>query len=153
MWIGGKHSMGHIVPAVLELADGATIDELSICTLTFSKQNAEEWADLIDRKRIKKCTVVTSVYFEKTSTGIYDYAASILRPRNVDLFTLRCHAKLACMQLSDGRTITAEGSANTRSAKTIEQVTLFGSPDVYQFHLSQISKGRALQGNEYGNAK
>jgi hypothetical protein len=50
------------------------------------------------------------------------------------LYIARCHAKIIAAKLHNGQTITAEGSANTRSCKTIENVTLYGSPDVYSFH-------------------
>ncbi|HWE95744.1 MAG TPA: hypothetical protein VG269_17400 [Tepidisphaeraceae bacterium] len=140
LWIGGQHSMGHILPAVLELAAPTGIDECHIATLTFSKENANEWASLFDAKQVKKLTVLCSHYFSKTSTAIYDYARDLFEPRGIKMFAIRSHTKLLCCRLSDGRTVTAEGSANTRSAKTVEQVCIFGSRDVYGFHVSQMQR-------------
>ncbi len=140
MWIGAQHSMGHVLPAILQLAAPAMIEQVHIATLTFSKTNAEEWAGMIDARQVTAMSIVVSQYFEKTSPHLFDPAAALLRPRGVRLSTSRCHAKLLCVRLSDGRTITAEGSANTRSAKTLENVTLFGSPQVYQFHRQQLDR-------------
>jgi hypothetical protein len=139
LWIGGLSSMGHVLSAVLELAEPATITDLHIATLTFSKANAEEWAGLVEEGKVATLTVVTSVYFERTSPHLFGPAVTLLRPLGATVATSRCHAKLLCARLSDGRTITAEGSANTRSARTLEQVTLFGSPQVYDFHATKLN--------------
>jgi len=153
LWIGGGSSMGHVIPAVLQLADSATLTELCIATLTFSRANVLEWADLIDQKKIGRLTLIASRYFEKTSGGIYEFGRDLLAARGADVFTLRSHCKILTMALSDGRTITAEGSANTRSAKTVEQVAIFGSPVVYQFHREQIVRARDLIGRETNSGR
>lgn len=140
LWIGHGHSMGHVIAAVLKLADPAHIEDLAISTLTFSRANAEDWAALMDAGRVKTLTLLCSQYFEKTSPHLFDPAAELLRPRGARLVTLRIHSKLICARLSDGRTISAEGSANTRSAKTVEQVAIFGSREVYDFHVAQMEK-------------
>lgn len=138
--IGGLHSMGHIIPAILKLAAPAIMEELTICTLTFSKANAIDLAAAMDAGLIRKLTIVASHYFAKTSTGIFDPSAAILRERGATVITPRSHAKLILCRLSDGRFISGEGSANLRSAVTIEQVTLFGDPQVYAFHAGWIRK-------------
>jgi hypothetical protein len=142
LWIGGQHSMGHLLPAVLELAAPATIETCHIATLTFSKDNANEWAALFDAADVKAMTVLCSHYFSKTSTAIYDYARNLFEPRGINLFAIRSHTKLLTCKMTDGRTVTAEGSANTRSARTVEQVCLFGSREVYDFHVSQMERAK-----------
>ena len=132
--------MGHILAALLAIAAPATVDELHIATLTFSKENSLEWGQLIDQGRIRNVTIICSQYFEKTSTGIYEFACNILLPRGVKIIPIRSHCKIIAARLSTGHTITAEGSANTRSARTLEQVTLFGSPAVYDFHVKQMRR-------------
>jgi hypothetical protein len=42
--------------------------------------------------------------------------------------------KLIAARLTDGRTVTIESSANLRSCKNIEFMTVYGHPDVYAFH-------------------
>ncbi len=51
MWIGGQISMGHVIPAVLELAAPAVIERCDIATLTYSRANAEEWCRFSTRAR------------------------------------------------------------------------------------------------------
>lgn len=140
LWVGGQLSMGAVIPAVAELAAPAMLDALTISTLTFSKDNAAEWVAMLDAGKIKTAAVYCSHYFAKTSTGIYEYAAALFEPRGIELVTARIHAKLILAKLTDGRTVSAEGSANTRSCRTLEQVTLFGSPEVYAFHVGQLEK-------------
>jgi hypothetical protein len=142
LWIGGAHSMGHVIAAVLDIAAPATIETCHVATLTFSKDNAAEWASLIDAGKIGKLTVLCSQYFSKTSAPIYEFATALFQPRGIELFPLRIHCKLCAIRLTDGRTVTGEGSANTRSARTLEQVALFGSPAVYDFHVSQMEKAK-----------
>lgn len=144
LWIGWRHSMGALLGSILDLAAPAVIDELHLATLTFSKDNAEEWAGYIDAGQVKRLTVVCSQYFEKTSTGIYDHAAALLLPRGARIIPIRSHCKLLAARMSDGRHFTAEGSANTRSAKTVEQVTLFANPDVYEFHRRQMERAAEI---------
>jgi hypothetical protein len=143
LWIGGQHSMGHIIPALIELAAPEIIDTLHVATLTFSKDNALEWADLMDKGKIKRLTILTSQYFSKTSPQIYDFALALFQRRPVEVFPRRAHTKLMTAKLSDGRTISAEGSANTRSARTLEQVCIFGSPEVYDFHTAMMGKAKS----------
>lgn len=134
MIIGGQHSQWHLIPAVLQLANPATIVEATIATLTYSKQNYIDLCHLIDARKIQKLTVVCSHYFSKTSPHIYDPSKILFDERGVILLSPRSHAKLVLLKLSDGRAITAEGSANLRSAVTVEQVTLYADTAVYEFH-------------------
>jgi hypothetical protein len=140
LWIGGQHSMGHVIPAIIELARPEIIEALHVATLTFSKDNASEWASLIQEGSIKELTILCSQYFQKTSPEIYDFAVTLFDGLPVTIFPRRAHTKLMTALLSDGRKISAEGSANTRSARTLEQVCIFGSPEVYHFHTSMMTK-------------
>ena len=148
LWIGGKSSMGHILAAILKLSAPATVEALHTATLSFSKDNVNEWCGYIDDGIVKAVTVICSQYFEKTSPDIFQYAQSILLPRGGKIFSIRSHCKIIAAKLSDGQTITATGSANTRSAKTLEQVELFGHPDVYAFHVSQMKRAEAMSANQ-----
>jgi len=133
MRIGAQHSMGHVIPAILRIAAPEIIEECHIATLTYSKINAVDWCALLDDGKIKKLAVVCSHYFAKTSPHIYDPSAALFKSRNVRTAIPRSHCKILLARLTNGRTITATGSANTRSAKTTENVELTGNPAVYEF--------------------
>jgi hypothetical protein len=124
-----------MVPAVLDLASPARIDALYVATLGFSKNNVAEMADLLDRGIIGRLSLLCSHYFKGTSKGIYEIAADVMAKRPAARFrSLRTHCKILALRLTDGRTVTIESSANLRSCKNIEQMTVFGHPAVYEFH-------------------
>ena len=139
MVVGHRHSMGDLLPAVVRLG-GQHVTECHIATLTYSRQNAADWCSMIDAGTIGKLSVLVSHYFSKTSPQIFDATAPMLKSKGAIVAAARSHAKLCLCRLADGRTITAEGSANTRSAKTVEQLTIFGSPALYEFHRAWLDK-------------
>ncbi|MCE9552621.1 MAG: hypothetical protein K8T91_04485 [Planctomycetes bacterium] len=145
--ISGRHSLFDMLPAVLELAAPATIAELHIATLGFSKQNVAALCAMLDAGTIGRLVLICSHYFAGTSTTIHEYATQELATRQdkAVFLSIRNHAKLLLIRLTDGRAITIESSANLRSCKNIEIATVIGSPAVYEFHAGWMAKliGRA----------
>jgi hypothetical protein len=148
LWIGGTHTMSHMLGAILDLAAPATIDSLHVATFSFSKDNANEWAGYLDAGTVKSLTVITSKYFASTSTPLYQHGLDVLEPRGATIVSVRSHCKVIAAKLTDGRTVVTAGSANTRSAKSIEQVDITGHPEVYAFHVDQMKRCEAITGNQ-----
>lgn len=138
--VSGRFALWDFTPAVLSLAAPATIDTLHVATLGFSKPNVAALAQLLDTGAIGQARLLCSHYFKGTSQPIYDYAVEEIakRANRAEMLSIRTHAKLLAMALSDGRTVTLESSANLRSCQNIEQVTAIGSPAVYRFHTRWI---------------
>lgn len=132
--VGGTFALFNLTPAVLELAAPERIDALHIATLGFSRQNIEALMQLFDGGQIRRIVLLCSHYFSATSPEIYQYGAAAFADRKQVFWSMRTHAKLLAMQLTDGRTVTVESSANLRSCKNIEQMTIIGDPAVYEFH-------------------
>jgi hypothetical protein len=137
--ISGRFALWDLVPAVLTLA-GCNIAELRIATLGFSKRNIDSLCQLLDSGKIGKAALLCSHYFKGTSGDIYEHAVTELSARGAAFISLRQHAKLLLMQLTDGRTVSVESSANLRSCKNIETMTLIGDPGVYRFHAGWIDE-------------
>jgi hypothetical protein len=138
--ISGRFALWNVVPAVLELAE-CRIETLTIATLGFSRGNVDDLCSLIDAGQIANVSLLCSHYFKGTSNGIYEHAEAELAKRPVARFlSCRQHAKLLLLRLEDGQTITVESSANLRSCKNIETMTLIGSPEVYHFHKQWIDE-------------
>ncbi len=136
--ISGRYALWNCVPAILALAE-CSIDILHVATLGFSKSNIDDMAELLDAGQIGAVSLLASHYFKGTSTGIYEHAVEQLAKRPGTRFlSCRQHAKLLLIALADGRFVSVESSANLRSCKNIETVTLIGSPEVYRFHRSWI---------------
>jgi hypothetical protein len=134
----GNFPLWSIVPAVLTLAAPAVIDRLSIATLGFSKQNAAELLSLFDAGRVKSVAIVCSSYFEKQSPAEFNIMLDGLKERGQRIAALRAHAKIIAMALSDGGRFTVESSANLRSCRNIEQITLINSKALHDFHAGWI---------------
>ena len=141
--ISGKFALFDVIPATLDLAGGATIASVHIATLGFSKSNVSRMTELFDAGKLLKITLLCSHYFSGTSPEIHAFAAEEIGKRNQSFLSIRSHAKLLMMRLSDGRTITVESSANLRSCKNIEQMTLCGDPGLYAFHTKWIDSLKA----------
>jgi len=142
--IAGRFALWNVVPAVLELSRN-TIDRLHIATLGFSRDNIDALVALVDSGSIGRVILLCSHYFKNTSGGIYEHAEKLLKARPACTFiSARQHAKLLLIKLADRRTITVESSANLRSCKNVETMTLIGDPSVYAFHAAWI-EGLATQ--------
>jgi hypothetical protein len=139
--VSGRFALWHVVPAVLELA-GVPIAELRIATLGFSRKNIEALCRLIDGGQIGRAWLLCSHYFKGTSAEVYNFAADEIakRPTSAAFYSIRTHAKVLTIRLTDGRTLTVESSANLRSCKNIEQMTVIGSQNVYTFHVGWIDE-------------
>ena len=132
--IAGKFALWDFTPAVLALAAPATVSDLYICTLGFSKANISSISELLDAGKIGRLSLIASHYFKGTSPDTYTFGAEALDKRGQKFISIRSHAKLLAMQLSDGRTAVFEASANLRSCKNIEQVVAVGDPGLFEFH-------------------
>ena len=141
MLISGRFALADFVPAVLLLAAPAKIRSLHIATLGFSKRNISALCRLLDVGDIGSLRLLLSHYFKHTSSDIYQFGREELakRPRT-GFLSVRNHAKILCIKLTDGRSVVIETSANLRSCKNIEQMATFGDPALYRFHVQWIDE-------------
>ncbi len=138
--ICGKSSLWDLVPAVLSLAAPAVITRLYVATLGFGNRQTEELSAMLDEGKVKVCRFVCSHYFRATSRELYEPMERALTERGQKFLALRTHAKVLLMELADGRHFVAEGSANLRSCKNIEQFTLTHDRAVFDFHAGWIDQ-------------
>lgn len=136
----GRYALWNMVPAIAELAAPTKIADLHLATLGFSKANITDLVTMLDAGEIAKVTLLCSHYFKGTSGDIWTYAQEeLLKRRTVARYlSIRTHAKIMALKLADGRTVTIEASANLRSCKNIEQISIFGHPGLYEFHAGWI---------------
>jgi hypothetical protein len=65
----------------------------------------------------------------------WDLVPAVLR-----IAALRSHAKLLLFELTDGRKITVESSANLRSCRNVEQFSMTNDPALLSFHAGWIDE-------------
>ena len=146
----GNFPLWSIVPAVLKLSGGATLDALHVATLGFSASNATDLLTMLDAAQVKAVAIVCSVYFERQNPAEYRMMADGLAARSQRIVALRSHAKVIAMALSDGRRFAVESSANLRSCRNLEQITFTQSPDLYAFHAGWIDQVITSAGKKKG---
>jgi hypothetical protein len=139
--VANNMAMWDFAPALLQLATPATIAEIYLATLTVSKANVSEICDHIQAGKIGRMDVICGDYLARTSPTIHGFAVAEFANRpQVRMHTCRNHAKVLAAKFSDGRTVTIEGSNNMRSSRNIEQATVFGHPQVFEFHANWIRR-------------
>jgi hypothetical protein len=137
--VSGKFALWDVVPAAIRIA--GPLDSLHIATLGLSNSNAAELCNYLDAGKIRRASLLCSHYFKGTSRPIFEYVAHELSQRpNARFCCLRSHAKILLMGFADGRRLVAEASANLRSCQNIEQITLSGHPELYEFHRTWIDE-------------
>jgi hypothetical protein len=145
----GRYALWDLAgPAVLHHAHPATIASMTIATLGFSKTNIADMRGMLAAGKIGRLSLVCSHYFKGTNTEIWDGAAAMPAefPTTVRFASVRNHAKIAAIQLTDGRTITIESSANLHSCRNLEFITVYGHPALYEFHTAWINELFELKG-------
>jgi hypothetical protein len=132
-----------LIPQTLRLAAPATIKTLHIATLSFSKANGEQLAALVDVGAVGSVLMICSSYLSSTEKDLVCGLATALQERGQRLVSRRCHAKVIAMELSDGRCLTIESSANLRSSRNIEQFTITHDRAVLDFHRTWMESAAA----------
>ncbi len=136
----GNFNGWDLVPAVLQLAQPATIRTLHIATLGFNERNAHELVELLDAGQIGRVWFICSCYFRSTTPDVWDFVYAELKSRGSRAVAIRSHAKILGFELSDGRALTVESSANLRSCHNIEQFTMTNAPELLRFHQSWMDE-------------
>lgn len=132
----GNFNGWDLVPAILRLAAPATIRSLYVATLGFNETNATELVELLDKGDIQNVTFICSIYFRTTSGDVFEYLHHQLQTRGQRALAIRCHAKILLCEMTDGRSLVVESSANLRSCNNIEQFALHHDAELLAFHRS-----------------
>lgn len=123
-----------LVPAILRLAAPAIVTWLGVCTLGFNHANAVELIHLLDSRQVSACWFICSNYFRSTSGDEFGFLHQALIARGHRVAALRSHAKLLLFEMSDGRQLAIESSANLRSCRNIEQMAITHDAGLVAFH-------------------
>ncbi len=136
----GNYNAWDIVPAILWLAAPATIARLDVTTLGFNKDNAVELMSLHDARRIGAIVFVCSCYFRDTNAEVFGFLREGLEARGQRVLAMRNHSKVILADLSDGRAIVVESSANLRSCRNVEQFTMTHDRGLLDFHRRWVAE-------------
>jgi len=136
----GNQPLWACVGAILVLARPATIAELVVSTLSANTTNAQDLFRKLDANDIGRVTFLASDVFAQKCPREHQVLADGLGQRGQRYGVARTHAKILGARLTDGRCYTIESSANCRSCRSIEQLTLASGEDLYEFHRGWIDR-------------
>jgi hypothetical protein len=142
----GSFNAWDFVPAIARLAAPATIGRLTLSTLGFARDNTVELLELLDSRTVAAVDFLCSVYFKSVDAGVYEHLHAELTRRGQRVAAVRTHAKVLCFELTDGRPIVIESSANLRSCHNAEACCITSDAGLLEFHREWITYllGQAL---------
>jgi hypothetical protein len=128
-----------LVPAMLDHARPALIEDLHLASLGFNHANARRLLELMDAGLVRRCTMIVSLYYEadpKEADTCYTLARE-LPARGVPggwYCATRSHAKVIAARFTDGRCFVIESSANLRTCRNLEQFAITQDHGLFDFH-------------------
>jgi hypothetical protein len=138
--MAGNYNQWDLVASVLKLAEPATVAWLGVCTLGFAGSNTAELFRLLDAGKVGECWYIFSNYFRSTETKLVDELVGGMERRNQRCLCMRSHCKLLLFQLSDGRHLANESSANLRSCRNLEQACFSNDGGLLTFHKAWMDR-------------
>jgi hypothetical protein len=112
---------------------------LRLATLAFSRRNTAELCRLLDSRLVGRLTLLCSDFMAKSNAEVYQGAVAELADyRGQTVASACCHAKVACLAFADGLRLAFEGSANLRTNKNLEQMTVINDPGLHDRHAAWI---------------
>jgi len=125
-----------LVPAMLDHARPAVIEDLHLASLGFNHANARRLVELMDAGLVRRCTMIVSLYYEadpKEADTCYTLARE-LPARGGWYCATRSHAKVIAARFTDGRCFVIESSANLRTCRNLEQFAITQDRGLFDFH-------------------
>lgn len=141
----GDFVLADLLPYLLE---DRHCPHLRIATLGMSEENAKLLAELHQRGKVGRITLVLSHYFEQVNKSTVYFECRRILEGFADFVVMRSHAKVICLPRAMDEAgmvrdwLVLEGSANLRSSDNLEQMTIFNDRDVHDFHAEWIDHVR-----------
>jgi hypothetical protein len=127
------HGAVPLSAVVWHVVDQNPPSALTISTLGFSRAFVAELIDRMRTSRITEVVLVCSNYFSRADAVEYQEARKLLAPWPCRLTDARTHAKIAVFG-----PFSLEGSANLRSCRSVENVSVTHDANLARFHTEWI---------------
>jgi hypothetical protein len=132
----GVYDLMHLLVALLDKL-GTPCVVLRVATLSLAGRNVAELRRLLDEGEVGRLDVLVSDFFRKHDKELF--AALLAQIADAPdgrgrVAAARSHCKVVTVALDDGRRYTLTGSANLRTNKNLEQVTLTRSAGLFAFY-------------------
>jgi len=149
--LDGKFIFGDFIEALI-VKNNWQCEELTISTLSASKDNVDSLSNLISGGYLKQLNIIVSHYYfanERHTGGLMPYMYETLDVNDVlQVAVASVHTKIAMIHTVCGKKITIHGSANLRTSSNIEQIVIEHSPKLFDWcaevHHSIIDKHKTI---------
>jgi hypothetical protein len=137
--VGGEFRGMDLIPAFLKLAKSERFDAMTLTTLSFSRDNLEDLAGMVEAKQIDPATlrILASDFFRRADRDVWAYGAGQAKRLGYGFRSTRNHTKLILAAIA-GKSYVIESSANLRSCANLEQFTITQSKALFEFHSGWI---------------
>lgn len=135
----GFYDLMHVLIAMIDRL-GSKCLEMRIATLSMSARNVQELVSLIDLGKVASISILVSHFFSKHDPDIFKSLLTEFGSRNQLVGVARSHAKMVTMSMEDGGQWTIEGSANLRTNRNLEQVTVSRDARLHDWAAQWISE-------------
>lgn len=135
----GYFDLGQVV---CDVARRTAPRRLRVATLCWSKRNVTDFARLLaDRAGDSlPITLLASGFFARQNKELADWSRRELAPLGVTMGFAESHAKVVCFDLGPGDALVFEGSANLRTNRNREQITIIRDRDTHDWHAGWIDE-------------
>ncbi len=132
--LDGKFIYGDFLEALI-VSKNWQCEELTISTLSMSRENVDSLANLVNGGYLKQLNLIVSHYYfstERRSLMPYIYDQLDINDA-LQVAVASVHTKIAMIRTSCGKKIVIHGSANLRTSSNIEQIVIEHSPGLFDF--------------------
>lgn len=132
--LDGKFIFGDFLEALIVKNDWLC-EELTISTLSMSRENVDSLANLVNGGYLKQLNLIVSHYYFSTERrALMPYIYEQLDKGDIlQLAVASVHTKIAMIRTQCGKKITIHGSANLRTSSNIEQIVIEHTPKLFDF--------------------
>lgn len=115
---------------------------LRIATLCWNRRNVLDLLALLDARRADPLpvTLLASDFFHKHNPELVEWARAEFAGCPVTIAAARSHCKVVCFDLGPGDALVFEGSANLRTKRNREQLTVIRDRGSHDWHAGWIDQ-------------
>jgi hypothetical protein len=114
---------------------------LRIATLCYSQRNTAELLSLLDSQPGLRLTLLVSDFFAKHNKEMHEgFQEKLTAYPTARIAAARSHCKVVCFDFGDNDGLTFEGSANLRTNRNQEQLTVTRDRALHDWHATWIDR-------------
>ena len=135
----GRFDLMHLIVVIVEMKPVA-LARMRLATLSFNGRNLSEMLRLLDSGKTKQLSLVCSKFFAEHDKDLFEETLQEFHKRGQLVAAPRSHAKVVCLEFTDGTKLVAEGSPNLRTNSNVEQIFIANDTGLHDWHAQWIDQ-------------